>query len=201
MLDTSPRTVVLVDGSIESLTCAAIAMDRIEANNQSAKVLALSFFERSESAENHSLQQAIERQFEFLGCTPSSTELQASVGRLGLVKALDLAGPQGTILWGHRCTMIPDAIADTLALVDHLAGVARYSQPSYLVHFDLPLLDLTAGQVLDLASALGAPLGACWSCQHAGHAPCGECPSCSSWLEASKASGRPLPWVETPTVG
>lgn len=201
MLDTSLRTVVLLDGSIESITCAAIALDRSENNDQSEKVLGLSFSELNEESANPSMQLAINRQFEFIGCTPSSSDLSPTSGRLGLVKALDLAGPDGTIFWGRRCTEDPDAIAETLALVDHLAGIARYSQPAALIQFDLPLLDLTAAQVLDLASTLGAPLGACWSCLRAGAGPCGECPRCLSWLEASKTSGRPLPWAETPAVG
>ena len=201
MLDTAPRTVVLLDGGIESLTCAAIALDRGEGSEQSHKVVPLAFLEFTDTPANASRQRAISRQFEYLGDASRSGDVAPSIGRQGLIKAIDLAGPDGTILWGRRCSECPDAIADTLALAEHLTGIARYSQPSCLIQFDLPLLDLTAGQVLDLASTLGAPLGACWSCEHTGPEPCGDCPSCLSWLEASRESGRPLPRAGSPTPG
>ena len=129
------------------------------------------------------------------------SESPLATGLKGMIDALSLAGSDGTILWPRRCTGDPDAIERTLALVDHFVGLARHGTPAAVVGFEVPLLDLTPAQVLDLTANLGAPLGASWPCEEDAEQPCGSCASCQLWIEASRASGRPLPWAGAAVPG
>ena len=73
------------------------------------------------------------------------------------------------------------------------ALAATGGEPSSLV-VDLPLIDLTDPQVVDLADDTGAPLRAFWPCERAGPEPCGSCPGCTRWLGAFREAGVTWPW-------
>ena len=101
---------------------------------------------------------------------------------------------EATVVWPRRCTGDPDGIARSVAMAEQLTGLAEATRPGSSLEIELPLLDLSPSQVLELASALGAPLGASWPCDIDGPSPSPDCETYQLWMEAAVASGRPLPW-------
>ena len=130
MIDSAQRTVVLLDGSVESLTCAAIALDRMEHSPQSMRAIPLAFVDQEHGVPCSSRTEALSRQFDYLGVNPTQSELQPVIGVVGLATAISQAGPEGTILWPRRCTNDPEGIARTLSLVEHLTGLELKQMPS-----------------------------------------------------------------------
>ena len=61
---------------------------------------------------------------------------------------------------------------------------------------DLPVVDFTDAQLVDLAEELGAPLQAFWPCNGAADRPCGRCEGCRRWSAAFREVGVPWPWAE-----
>ena len=194
MIECSPRIVLLVDGSVESITCAAIAMDRLEHAPKPVKIIPISFLDSEESECSAQRAEVIKRQFQYLGIVPTESDLNPARGIVGLVMAIEQAGPEGTVMWPRRCTADPEGIARTLGLVEHLTGLAHCAHPGATTEIDLPLLDLSPSQVLELGASLGAPLQAGWPCEADRAQPCQSCDPCQLWIEASRASGRPVPW-------
>ena len=200
MIDSAQRTVVLLDGSVESLTCAAIALDRMEHSPQSMRAIPLAFVDQEHGVPCSSRTEALSRQFDYLGVNPTQSELQPVIGVVGLATAISQAGPEGTILWPRRCTNDPEGIARTLSLVEHLTGLAHCSHPGSSLEIELPLLDLSPTQVLELGASLGTPFQASWPCEAAGTQTCHQCDGCLIWIEASERSGRALPWISQPVA-
>lgn len=60
---------------------------------------------------------------------------------------------------------------------------------------DLPVVDLTDKQLVDLTEDTGAPMRSFWPCDGDGESPCGSCPSCQRWQCAFDEAGVPWPWV------
>jgi 7-cyano-7-deazaguanine synthase in queuosine biosynthesis len=63
---------------------------------------------------------------------------------------------------------------------------------------DLPLVDLTDAQLVDLAEDTGAPMHAFWPCAGAGGVPCETCAGCRRWRAAFAEAGVAWPWVAVP---
>ena len=59
-----------------------------------------------------------------------------------------------------------------------------------------PLLKLSKGEIVKLASELGVPFEWTWSCYEGGEFPCGECDSCILRAKGFREAGFPDPLLE-----
>ena len=92
------------------------------------------------------------------------------------------AGPVGRAV--QRATMVAE-----LADLDALTPTADR------IVIDLPLIDLTDTQLVDLAEDAGAPMRSFRPCDGDAAEPCRRCDGCRRWLAAFDAAGMPWPWV------
>ncbi|MHC4414355.1 MAG: 7-cyano-7-deazaguanine synthase [Planctomycetota bacterium] len=60
---------------------------------------------------------------------------------------------------------------------------------------DLPLVELTDRQLVDLAEDAGAPWQAFWPCERGCEQPCRACGPCHRWQQAFDESGIGWPWA------
>jgi 7-cyano-7-deazaguanine synthase in queuosine biosynthesis len=60
---------------------------------------------------------------------------------------------------------------------------------------DLPFIDFTDEQIVELADDSGAPVRDFWPCVGGGCQPCASCDGCARWLSAFRAVGIPWPWT------
>ena len=81
-----------------------------------------------------------------------------------------------------------------LASGGHQAGF----EPGEFI-IDLPLIDLTDEQVVDLADVSGGLMELFWPCEESRDMPCGTCHECLRWEKAFQAVNVDWPWVEVGT--
>ena len=62
------------------------------------------------------------------------------------------------------------------------------------VPIELPLVDLSDEQVVELAEDGGAPMRMFWPCRRDGRQSCGSCPGCRRWQGAFDRCGLGWPW-------
>ncbi len=86
--------------------------------------------------------------------------------------------------------------ANTMAaLIDGgaLFAVSGGSQTAAPI-IDLPVVDLTDPQLVEILADCGGPLGMFWPCQTDQDEPCGTCLNCRRWHNAYEAAGVDWPW-------
>jgi hypothetical protein len=116
---------------------------------------------------------------------------------LGAVAAARRLACSG-VIWPHGVGPDPEAVGlavERASLVSALFEVSGDHRAAGEMTIDLPLVDLTAAQLADLAEDTGAPLHAFWPCEGAGSVPCDTCGSCRKWRSAFAEAGVPWPWV------
>lgn len=59
---------------------------------------------------------------------------------------------------------------------------------------ELPLIDCSDAQILELVVDHRVPLTECWPCDRGGATPCSKCRSCRRWQDAFEQAGVPWPW-------
>ncbi|MBC7772111.1 MAG: 7-cyano-7-deazaguanine synthase [Pyrinomonadaceae bacterium] len=99
---------------------------------------------------------------------------------LGGDAAQDTGAPSGKAL--HH---IADA-CDRAMLAGQLANIDA-GRSSQGVVIELPYVDFSDAQVMELAIDMGVPLSACWWCDGDGAAACGTCGQCVRWQRALTA--------------
>ena len=62
-------------------------------------------------------------------------------------------------------------------------------------HIDLPLIDLTDEQVVDVADMSGGLMELFWPCEENREVPCGACHGCLRWEKAFEAVNVSWPWA------
>jgi hypothetical protein len=106
------------------------------------------------------------------------------------------------IIWPHQVG--PDAgevglaveRASLVSALVEIAGAPTTGGTELVI--DLPLVELTDAQLVDLAEDAGAPMHAFWPCAGAGDQPCEACPGCRRWRAAFAEAGVGWPWVPVP---
>ena len=87
------------------------------------------------------------------------------------------------------------AISD-LGIIEGSGGVSGgISGGGMDIVIDLPLMDRTEAEVVDLAEDMGCPSRAFWPCQKDGPEPCTECPECQKWMSGYETARYPWPWT------
>lgn len=86
---------------------------------------------------------------------------------------------------GNALHHIADA-CDRAMLAGQLANIDA-GRSSQGVFIELPYVDFSDAQVMELAIDMGVPLTACWWCEGKGAAACGTCGQCVRWQRALTA--------------
>lgn len=89
----------------------------------------------------------------------------------------------------YQCNAVHEQIArltEQLTLVQHIAEL-EYDQA--LPPIDMPILDLTDRELIELGGQMNVPWQMSWSCRHAGEQPCGGCPACVRRIRSFKEAG------------
>ena len=77
-----------------------------------------------------------------------------------------------------------------------LARGTRAGSEGKKIRIVAPLLKLSKGEIVKLASELGVPFEWTWSCYEGGEFPCGECDSCILRAKGFREAGFPDPLLE-----
>jgi hypothetical protein len=106
------------------------------------------------------------------------------------------------VIWplrlGPDFARVGPAVDRATAVVELLDESMIQSGPAGGLTIDLPLVELTREQVVELADDSGVPLrGNFWACEGDGRLPCTTCAGCREWSEAFDAVGVPWPWPST----
>jgi len=80
-------------------------------------------------------------------------------------------------------------LTEEVVLAEHLAQLGTDSPPV----IEMPLVELTHRQIIELGEQLGVPWHLAWSCLLHGETPCGACPACRTRRSAFHAAGTTDP--------
>ena len=89
----------------------------------------------------------------------------------------------------YQCNAIHKQIAkitEQTTLVQHTAELDFEGE---LPPLDMPLLDMTDRQLVELGGQMDVPWAMSWSCLHAGDVPCGGCQACIRRAQGFKEAG------------
>jgi 7-cyano-7-deazaguanine synthase in queuosine biosynthesis len=89
----------------------------------------------------------------------------------------------------YQCNAVHEQVArltEQMTLVQHIAEL-EYDQEFPLI--DMPILDLTDRELIELGGQMRVPWKMSWSCRHAGEESCGGCPACIRRNRAFKEAG------------
>ncbi len=186
------RIVLLSDGGIESLVTAGLILvdAKHRASPTNACTLGCPVNHSIETLELDGARKECIRaqaslidseQLEFMACNASLLSV--------LARAIELAGPQGTIYWPVCCgedAVFLEKTMDTMLGVVHLNTLITESKGPELL---LPLIDLDQAQIAEMACELDAPVQSGWPCNASCRTPCVSCPSCIGWDSALSACG------------
>ncbi len=75
--------------------------------------------------------------------------------------------------------------AEEVVLIEQLTRLEQQQAPA----IDMPLVDLTDQQLIELGAQLDVPWDLAWTCMQAGHQPCGACAACQHRRAAFEAAG------------
>ena len=119
-----------------------------------------------------------------------------------LLHAVAAAGQTGCrrIVWPIVAGTEYEAIAPLVDRAESIAALARIGPMPVDLTIDLPFVDLTDHQIVDLLDESGAPWDRFWPCERGGDAPCGTCSECRRWRGAFQHVGLPWPWEPAAAV-
>lgn len=103
-----------------------------------------------------------------------------------LVLAIQLTAQR--LIWPAQFNGDTDMIARLMeqqVLIKNMAELERLKLPK----IDMPLLDLTDQQLIELGAHMNVPWQKAWSCQLKGERPCLVCPACRRRISAFEAAG------------
>lgn len=89
----------------------------------------------------------------------------------------------------YQCNAIHEQVAritEQMTLVQHTAEL-EYDQA--LPPIDMPILDLTDRELIELGGQMHVPWPMSWSCRHAGEQACGGCEACIRRAHAFREAG------------
>lgn len=87
-----------------------------------------------------------------------------------------------------------NSMADAVERGQIVEALFNNTQAGDQILIDLPVVDLTAKQVLQLLVDTGMPIDLGWPCLAEGNHICGLCQGCQDWLPAVESVGLPVPW-------
>ncbi len=100
------------------------------------------------------------------------------------------------IVWPHHVGPDSDAVAAAMERADLVSGLTDVEdETGEELAIDLPIVDLTDEQLVDLAEDQALPMRAWWPCEHSRPGPCDACASCQRWHAAFERAAVPWPWA------
>lgn len=99
------------------------------------------------------------------------------------------------IIWPHQVGPSFDVVGPVVERAATLAAIPGMADHGEPIPVELPMLDLTDEQVVELADDSGASLRAFWPCAGGGPEPCGDCIGCRRWMDAFEQAGTSWPWT------
>lgn len=186
MSQISGPVIVIDDGGVASLVVCCLCTDP-------ARVVPLIASGQGESAPSRA--DAVRRRRELLGLAEPITLTYPATDdpppeRVAATDLLLRAGREALRTGVSRVVWPIHAGADLaemerelerVRLIERLVNLDAPAGGEPAVRIETPLLDLTDGQIAELAADLDAPLDVCWWCRKNGPAPCGRCGGCLRW--------------------
>lgn len=195
------RSLILASGSLRSLVCTATTLSTIEPGR------VVLYHIRDGRGNAGVRRQYAKRQADFFKIsrlvevdmpmikTTQNTQphpgqdyalSRAMIVLAGVAYAVD-AGIE-RVIWPAQFNNDHQLIGRTTeqaVLVEHLAQLEKENAPT----IDLPILDLTDAQLIELGSQLEVPWALAWSCDGHGDRPCLSCASCVRRRQAFQIAG------------
>jgi len=107
-----------------------------------------------------------------------------------------LARTYDRIIWPVQFGRDFDRVAhvyECRTLLNHLIAMES-GDGDRTVSLDVPFLDLTDDEIVDLVVQADGPIGSVWFCEHDGDEACGGCDSCLRWKQAFEKRGLVGAW-------
>lgn len=198
-----PRVLILASGSLRSLVCTAATMTGIEASRivlfhiRDGRLNAgVRRQYAKKQAEYYKIPKLVEVELPHI-VTAQNTQPQPDQDHVLarpqiLTAAVAYAMEQKIerVIWPVQFNNDHRLIARTTeqtVLIEHLAQLER--QREEVPAIELPVLDLTDAQLVELGGQLDVPWQMAWVCNNAGQQPCLSCESCMRRRKAFQLAG------------
>jgi 7-cyano-7-deazaguanine synthase in queuosine biosynthesis len=195
------RSLILATGSLRSLICTAATLTGMEP----ARVVLYHIRDgrpnagirreyARKQAEHFKISKLVELDMPSIqsaqNTQPNPGQDHALARALILLAAVGHAAEVGIdrVIWPAQFNGDHQLIARTTEqalLIEHLAQLERANVPV----IDLPILDLTDSQLIELGSQLDVPWHLAWTCDGHSDKPCLSCPSCMRRRQAFHIAG------------
>lgn len=114
-----------------------------------------------------------------------------------LLAALIAATESGCqkVVWPKQVGPDPKQICIAVERANLVVALAETGQTASSLMIDLPLVDLSEKQIVDLGDNQGMLDQSFWPCEGGQKAPCGKCIDCRRWAKGFESAGQPWPWA------
>ncbi len=208
-----PPTVIVSGGGLRSLTATALTLS--EADPQDIVLVHLhdgraNAGQRAEhmrlQAARYRINRLVDIDLPYLQSTPfvpvnqdggASPLIRPQTLLVALGQAIRLKAQR--LIWPVQINADYPTVAratEEVVLVEQLVKLEQQQTPA----IDMPLLDLTDQQMLELAGQLDAPFELAWSCMMAQERPCGVCAACQHRHAAFESAGMIDPAEKQPAL-
>jgi hypothetical protein len=118
-----------------------------------------------------------------------------------LVETVTIALQHGAdrIIWTAHAGPHPEPVGHLATIAHEVAGWVEWVNHRGIA-IDLPIVELTDRQLLELIDDAGIPIALAWPCERGGEEPCTICQSCRRWLIACDDLGLGWPWAKAPVA-
>ena len=99
------------------------------------------------------------------------------------------------VVWPKQVGPDPKQICIAVERANLVVALAETGQTSSSLMIDLPLVDLSEKQIVDLGDDQGMLDQSFWPCEGGQKTPCGRCIDCSRWSKGFEEAGQPWPWA------
>ncbi len=99
------------------------------------------------------------------------------------------------VVWPKQVGSDPKQICIAVERANLVVALAETGQTANTLMIDLPLVDLSEKQIVDLGDDQGMLDQSFWPCDSGQKAPCGTCIDCRRWAKGFEAAGQPWPWA------
>lgn len=99
------------------------------------------------------------------------------------------------VVWPKQVGPDPKQICIAVERANLVVALTETGQTTSTLMIDLPLVDLSEKQIVDLGDDQGMLDQSFWPCDSGQKAPCGTCIDCRRWARGFQEAGQPWPWA------